>query len=164
MKNGCEKSSGEGLKNSVLKLLTNNDVLANEIEENTNVFADGKMLLSILQNIISNSIKYTSSGGKIAITSKRKKDKIIIEIKDNDIATSEEKTLQLFTPQLISLSDIKKENNGAGIGLLFAKIFLEKNGGEIWVESIKGKGSSIYLTLPLKQSINEMDNPTKSNS
>ena len=153
----------------VFNTLTENAVaknihLYNEIEENTNVFADGKMLLSILQNIISNSIKHTRSGGKIAITAKRKEDKIIIEIKDNGIVTSEEKTKPLFTPQMISLSNIKKENNGAGIGLLFAKIFLEKNGGEIWVKSIKGEGSSIYLTLPLKQTINKKDNQTKFNS
>lgn len=153
----------------VINTLTENAVaknihLYNEIIENTNVFADGKMLLSILQNIISNSIKYTRSGGKIAITAKRKEDKIIIEIKDNGIAMSQEKKATVFTPQMISLSKIRKENNGAGIGLLLAKIFLEKNGGEIWVESIEGEGSSIYLTLPLKPPLNEKDNQKKFNS
>ena len=138
--------------------------LENEIKDNTSVFVDGKMLHSILQNIISYSIKSSQSGGKIAITAKKKEDKIIIVVKYNGILMSEEKPAQLFTPQMISLSNMNKENNGAGIGLLFAKIFLEKNGGEIWIENSAGKGSSIYLTLPLKHPINELDNDTKFNS
>jgi signal transduction histidine kinase len=40
---------------------------------------------------------------------------------------------------------------GAGIGLLLVKGFLEKNGGEIWVESMEGEGSSFYFTLPVKK-------------
>jgi two-component system CheB/CheR fusion protein len=48
-----------------------------------------------------------------------------------------------------SLSSAREQNKGAGIGLLLVKGFLEKNGGEIWVESIEGDGSSFYLTLPV---------------
>lgn len=125
--------------------------LHNEIEENTTVFADGKMLLSILQNIVSNAIKHSNPGGEITVTAKRKEDKIIIEIKDNGVGMTKEIQDKLFTPQVNSLTKARKENKGAGIGLLLVKGFLEKNNGEIWVESTEGVGSSFYFTLPVKK-------------
>ena len=71
--------------------LLNTISLHHEIEENKCVFADGKMLLSILQNIVSNTIKYSRPIGKITITTKRKNDKIIVEIQDTGIGMYKEK-------------------------------------------------------------------------
>lgn len=135
--------------------------LHHEIEENESVFADGKMLLSILQNIVSNALKHTKSGGKISITAKRSEDKLIIEVKDSGIGMSKDIVEKLFTPQMSSLSKARTENKGAGIGLFLVKGFLEKNGGEIWVESIEGKGSSFYFTLPINQPQGKIDNLNK---
>jgi two-component system CheB/CheR fusion protein len=137
----------------VLNNLTKNaDVkniqIHNEIEKDLSVFADKKMLLSILQNIVSNSIKHTPANGKITVSAKRDEDKIIVEIKDTGIGMSNEMQKNLFIPQMKSLSISRKENKGAGIGLLLVKGFIEKHGGEIWVESVEGKGSSFYFTLP----------------
>ena len=122
--------------------------LCNETEKDISVFADGNMLLSILQNIVSNSIKHTLAGGRITVSTKIEEDKIVIEIKDTGIGMSKEIKEQLFTPQLDTLSNARKENKGAGIGLILVKGFVEKNGGEIWVESVEGVGSSFYFTLP----------------
>ena len=125
--------------------------LHHEIEENTSVFADGKMLISIIQNIVSNAIKHTEKGGSITVSAKSKDDKIIIQVKDTGIGMSKEIMAKLFTPQMKTLSETRKKNKGAGIGLLLVKGFLEKNGGEIWVESIEGEGSSFYFTLPIEK-------------
>ncbi|HBG70223.1 MAG: hypothetical protein A2W93_13290 [Bacteroidetes bacterium GWF2_43_63] len=122
--------------------------LHHEIEENTSVFADGKMLISIIQNIVSNAIKHTGKGGSIKISAKCKDDKIIVRVKDTGVGMSKEIMEKLFTPQLKKLSEARKKDKGAGIGLILVKGFLEKNGGEIWVESVEGKGSSFYFTLP----------------
>lgn len=135
--------------------------LHNEIEENTSLFADGKMLLSVLQNIVSNAIKHSSKGGSITVTSTRKEDKIIIKIKDTGIGMSKEIKEKLFTPQMNSLSKARKENKGAGIGLLLVKGFLEKNGGEIWVESIENEGSSFYFTLPIDKPEEKIESSRK---
>lgn len=125
--------------------------LHHEIEENTSVFADGKMLISIIQNIVSNAIKHTGKGGTITVSAKTKEDKIIIEVKDTGVGMSKEIMDKLFTPQMKTLSETRKKNKGAGIGLLLVKGFLEKNGGEIWVESIEGEGSSFYFTLLIEK-------------
>ena len=125
--------------------------LHHEIEENTSVFADGKMLISIIQNIVSNALKHTGKGGTITVSAKRKDDKIIVQVKDTGIGMSKEIMEKLFTPQMKTLSETRKKNKGAGIGLLLVKGFLEKNGGEIWVESIEGEGSSFYFTLLIEK-------------
>lgn len=135
--------------------------LHHEVEEKTSVFADGKMLLSILQNIVSNAIKHSKKGGEITITAKRQENKLIVQIKDNGIGMSKEIQEKLFTPQIKSLSTTRKENKGAGIGLLLVKGFLEKNGGEIWVESEEGEGSSFYFTLPLEKPSEKIDRADK---
>lgn len=125
--------------------------LHHEIEENTSVFADGKMLISIIQNIVSNAIKHTGKGGTVQVSAKTKEDKIIVQVKDTGIGMSQEIMAKLFTPQMKTLSDARKKDKGAGIGLLLVKGFLEKNDGEIWVESIEGEGSSFYFTLPIEK-------------
>ncbi|WP_291856380.1 PAS domain-containing sensor histidine kinase [Marinilabilia sp.] len=128
--------------------------LHQEVEEDTSVFADDKMLISIIQNIVSNAIKHTGKGGTIEISAKNKEDKIIVQIKDSGVGMSKEIMDNLFTPQMKNLSEARKNNKGAGIGLLLVKGFLEKNGGEIWVESIEGEGSSFYFTLPIEEPLN----------
>lgn len=131
--------------------LLNTINLHHEIEEETSVFADGKMLISIIQNIVSNAIKHTGKGGTITVSAKTKDDKIIVQVKDTGIGMSKEIMEKLFTPQMKTLSEARKKNKGAGIGLLLVKGFLEKNDGEIWVESIEGEGSSFYFTLPIEK-------------
>ena len=127
--------------------------LHHEIKANETVIADEKMLLSILQNLVSNAIKHSHPGGKITVSAQAKDDKVIVQIKDTGVGMSKEIQEKLFTPQLDALSKARIENKGAGIGLFLVKGFLEKNGGEIWVESEEGNGSSFYFTLPVNESI-----------
>lgn len=127
--------------------------LHHEVQADTSVFADGKMLISVIQNIVSNAIKHTEKGGTVTVSAKKEGEKIIIQVQDTGIGMSEEIIKKLFTPQMKILSETRKKNKGAGIGLLLVKGFLEKNGGEIWVESMEGKGSTFYFTLPIEKPI-----------
>lgn len=131
-------------------------ILHNKIKADTSVFADGKMLLSVVQNIVSNAIKHSKKGGKITVSAKKKEDKIIVQIKDEGAGMSKQLQKELFTPQMKTLSSARKENKGAGIGLLLVKGFLEKNEGEIWVESEEGKGTSFYFTLPIEKALDKI--------
>jgi two-component system CheB/CheR fusion protein len=135
--------------------------LHHEIEENESVFADGKMLVSILQNIVSNAIKHTKPGGKITITAKRNEDKVTVEVKDSGVGMPKEIAEKLFVPQMSSLAKARAENKGAGIGLLLVKGLLERNSGEIWVESIEGVGTTFYFTLPINKPIDKMESLNK---
>ena len=131
--------------------------LQNDIEINTSVFADEKMLISIIQNIVSNAIKHSFIGGKIIVTAAVEAEKVIIQIKDSGMGMSQEIQDKLFTPQMSTLSKARKDNKGAGIGLLLVKGFVEKNDGEIWVESKEGVGSTFSFTLPLHEPLFRID-------
>jgi two-component system CheB/CheR fusion protein len=124
--------------------------LANEVDDSIVVFADKKMLFSILQNLVSNSIKFTGSGGKITVSASTHDSTVTVQVQDTGIGMSADQVSKLFTPQVKTLAQARKEEKGAGIGLLLVKNFLEKNRGEIWVKSAKGKGSSFFFTLPVK--------------
>jgi len=129
----------------------NTVTLFHNIEFNTMVYADGKMLLSIIQNILSNAIRHTNPGGKITVTAKQVEGKMIVQVEDNGDGMTDAIQEKLFKPQLKFLVKERKGKEGAGLGLLLVKSFLEKNGGEIWVESKAGVGSSFYFSLPLSK-------------
>ena len=136
-------------------------ILNNKIKENIGVYADKKMLRSVLQNLLSNALQHTQQGGKISIGAKVKKNKVIIEIKDTGNGMSKEVLEKLFTPQLNTLLKARGDKKGAGIGLLLVKGFLEKNTGEIWVESSEGIGTSFYFTLPMGKPSDKIDTINK---
>lgn len=125
--------------------------LHNNIKKNINVFADSEMLSSILHSLLNNAIKYSHKDGKIVVLAKTKENSIIIEIKDDGIGITKNIKDKLFTPEITTISNTWKKDKEAGIGLILSKGFVEKNGGEIWVESTEGAGSSFYFTLPSKK-------------
>ena len=135
----------------------NNIHLISEIEANTTVFADGKMLFSVFQNIVSNAIKHSLPDGEIIVLVKIEAQIALIQIKDCGVGMSKEVQDKLFTPQMSTLSKARKDNKGAGIGLLLVKGFLERNDGKIWVESVEGKGTSFYFTLPVEEPLYKID-------
>jgi signal transduction histidine kinase len=109
--------------------------LHHEVEENASVFADGKMLISIIQNIVSNAIKHTKQGGSINVSAWKQDDRMVIKVQDTGIGMSKEIQDKLFSPQIKTLSAARKENKGAGIGLLLG----ERLSGEKWGRNLGGK-------------------------
>lgn len=132
-------------------------ILVNEVPEQTTVYADKNMLLSIVQNLVSNAIKYTLTGGTITVSAITQGDHVMVKVKDTGVGISKEKMEKLFKPQLKALSQLRKENKGAGIGLLLVKGFVERNDGEIWAESVEGQGTTFYFTLPVSESSKKND-------
>ncbi len=152
-KNIAIRQSVNKVLNTLNQLATENNIkLYNTIPLNITVFADEKMLDSILQNIISNAIKYSHKGDQVSINVTKETKEIIIEVKDNGIGMSNEVKAKLFTPQMEILSKVRKEKKGAGIGLLMTKKFIEKNGGRIWIKSEIGIGTTFFFTLPINNS------------
>lgn len=126
--------------------------LQNESSTTDCVFADKSMVETILRNLISNAIKFTPSGGQVFICARQVvlHDKTFIEfaIKDTGTGISAGEIPLLFqTARNVSNKGTNHEK-GTGLGLILCKEFVEKNGGEIWVESQLQKGSTFFFTLP----------------
>ena len=127
--------------------------LKNKIKSKQNVYADFKMLNSIMRNLVGNSIKFTQKGGEIIISSRKHNDKFLeILVQDNGKGIPEKDIDKLFKIDSHHSTKGTENEKGSGLGLILCKEFVEKNGGEIWAESEIGKGTKIYFTLPLNKS------------
>jgi len=124
--------------------------IAKHFQEDLVVFADRKMLQTIIRNLVSNAVKFTPKGGKINITAKAtKEDGVQISIIDSGIGMNLTLIDNLFR---LDVQTNRKGTDGeasTGLGLLLCKEFVEKHGGKFWAESEEGKGSTFNFTLPL---------------
>lgn len=127
--------------------LAKNIELVSRVEETFTVCADTKMLQSILQNLISNAIKFSKAEGVITIAAIQQESVSVIAVNDTGIGMNQQMLEHLFTPQLSVLTERRSNNTGAGIGLLLTKNLVEKHGGEIWAESKEQEGTSFFFSL-----------------
>jgi signal transduction histidine kinase len=110
------------------------------------VYADHNMLLTSLRNIISNAIKFTNEKGKIFIRVFEKDKQTIIEIEDTGMGMDREKVNKLFT-YIQSKKDEEYNQEGAGLGLLLSKEFLDKNNASVETFSEKGVGTKFVVKM-----------------
>lgn len=122
--------------------------LVNNIPLNTLVYADRNMVSAVFQNLISNAVKFTSPGGEIEVSSTDESSKYKISVKDNGVGISPENIRKLFRMDEKVHTKGTMNEKGTGLGLLLCKEFVERNNGNIWVESEAGKGSVFWFTLP----------------
>lgn len=118
------------------------------IAEKLTVKADEHMLKVIIRNLITNAIKYSNQGGEIIVSTFRKSDFIEISVIDNGVGMSEDIRAKLFklNPEISKLGT--EGERGTGLGLILCKEFIEKHGGQIWVESKLGEGTKFSFTIP----------------
>jgi PAS domain S-box-containing protein len=129
-------------------LKNKNISVTTECTKNIIVYSSVDMFSLLLRNLISNAIKFTKNGGHISINAKENKKEVLIEVKDNGIGIKKENLARLFRIDIhFSTSGTNKES-GNGLGLVLCKEIIEKHGGDIWVESEPGKGTSFTFTLP----------------
>lgn len=116
--------------------------------EEYSVFADRSMVENILQNLLTNAIKFSSESGNIKVYASEKDFYIEISVIDNGIGIAENDLHKIF--RIDTHHSIKGTNNetGTGLGLILTKEFVEINKGTVRVESEPGIGSSFSFTLP----------------
>lgn len=122
--------------------------LINNIPSRTLVYYDQQTISSVMQNLISNAIKFTPKEGKIEIGSKIKKDKIDISVADTGVGIRDEDKEKLFKIDMHLTTAGTEKEEGSGLGLILCKELVEKNHGKIWVDSKLGKGSTFFFSLP----------------
>ena len=128
-----------------------NITLQCQIPANLRVKADIQMVKTILRNLISNAIKFTSPKGKIVFIAEKNENETIITVSDNGVGIEPAAQAKLFKDFKTYSTNGTKGEKGTGLGLLICKMYVEKHNGKIWVESTPGKGSNFKFTLPNHQ-------------
>lgn len=121
----------------------------NSKDDAAEVFADKNMIDTVVRNLLSNAIKFTPAGGKIEMGFDPAGKDCIFYVKDNGIGIAAEKTPSLFSLGEVYVRTGTANEKGSGLGLVLCKEFVEKNHGEIWLESKPGEGTSFYFSVPL---------------
>lgn len=113
------------------------------------VWADKEHLNGIFSNLIKNGIQSIPSGRKgiINVRIEVRRDKVIVSVSDNGSGIPQEVQVKLFTPNFTTKS------SGTGLGLSIVKKYVETAGGRIWFESSIGRGSTFFVELPLKYTV-----------
>jgi len=113
------------------------------------IYADKEMVKTILRNLINNAIKYSYPKETIKIETQELDNNILFTISDTGIGIEPEYIGKLFNIESKLTKTGTEGELGTGLGLILCKEFVEKNNGEIWVESKFGKGSQFKFTIPL---------------
>jgi two-component system, NtrC family, sensor kinase len=110
---------------------------------------DERKVKQVLLNLLSNAVKFTPEGGRITLKAGRRDGRVEISVTDTGIGIAPEDQAAVFEEFRQVGSDETRKQEGTGLGLTLAKKFVELHGGQIWVESEPGRGSTFTFTLPL---------------
>jgi signal transduction histidine kinase/ActR/RegA family two-component response regulator len=121
---------------------------------------DAGRIRQVLNNLVSNAIKFTENGGSISILlagTRINADKLMItfSVQDTGIGVPEPARAKLFEPFMQADVSITRKHGGTGLGLAISQRLVELMNGEMGFESVEGIGSTFWFTLPLEQSLSE---------
>lgn len=106
---------------------------------------DHDRILQVLANLVTNAIKFTDEGGKIAILVRPAGKEVVFAVSDTGVGIPEDQLKPIFER---FWQGTFGDRRGLGLGLFISKCIIEAHGGRIWAESTPGKGSSFQFTLP----------------
>ena len=113
------------------------------------VMADRQRLRQIVVNLISNACKYTPVGGNVDVVTHVDGDDLRVDVRDTGVGIASEAQPHIFTPFFRADNPLRDAAGGTGLGLSITKTLIELHGGQVWFESVEGKGTTFSVTLPL---------------
>jgi signal transduction histidine kinase len=103
---------------------------------------------TVVRNLLSNAIKFTREGGSITLGVEENGNQFVVSVTDTGVGMSPVAVQKLFVVGNKQSTLGTAKEKGTGLGLVLCKEFVEKNGGQIGVESTEGRGSRFYFTVP----------------
>ncbi|MFH1451177.1 MAG: HAMP domain-containing sensor histidine kinase [bacterium] len=114
------------------------------------VISDPARIREVIENLISNSLKYKNPGeGLVEISVKREDDKLVFSCKDNGIGIPEGDKKKIFSKFYRSEKAVEADPSGTGLGLYINQAIINLSGGKIWFEKNQGPGTIVYFNLPI---------------
>jgi len=113
------------------------------------VIADPDRVIQVLNNLMANACNYTLAGGKVWVSVHANGDEVYISVSDTGIGISKEDKDKIFERFFRSDDLVVQEAPGTGLGLSIVQSLVEMQGGQVWVESELGKGSTFTFSLPI---------------
>lgn len=117
--------------------------------EELRIVADRRGVMQILLNILSNAVKFTQTGGEIHIECLERPDYMVFKIRDTGIGIPANKLATITRPFEQVSHTYAREHEGSGLGLAITKELVEMHGGNLFIESTVGIGTTVTIRLPL---------------
>lgn len=114
------------------------------------VLADENIVNLVMRNLLNNAIKYSKKNSSITVNINAKNDHLAVSVKDRGVGMSKKLQQHIFKSEYHNTTRGTSNEKGTGLGLKLCKEYLEKQAGNIRLESKKGKGSVVTFTMPLK--------------
>ena len=123
------------------------------VAEDMLVQADPLRLVQILNNLVSNAVKYSPEGGRIAISAVHSRDEsmVAIAVSDTGIGISAADQAHIFERFFRTSTGKERHIEGTGLGLYITRRLVELHGGRIWLESTLSRGTCFHIELPSAQ-------------
>lgn len=140
-----------------LKLTTNHKLIT-KLNKTKTIYADRERVGQVITNLITNAIKYSPHSKNIYVKTATNNNTVTLCIKDFGVGIPKSKHNKVFE-QFFRVSGPKNNTfPGLGLGLYISSEIIKREGGRIWVESSEGKGSSFYVSLPMKMAVLKQKN------
>lgn len=119
------------------------------------VRGDRRLLGQVMNNLLTNAIKYNREGGAIAVQVSNQPDFVRVDISDNGVGIPETDQPFVFDQFFRAGNSAQTRASGSGLGLAIVKAIIQKHHGYIWVKSVEGEGSVFSFTIPRKDQLSE---------
>jgi signal transduction histidine kinase len=115
------------------------------------VYIDKRRIMQVLLNLLSNALKFTSAGGEVMLRASHDLQQpglVLVSVSDTGRGIEPEQLGQIFDRLYQVRSGDATIEGGLGLGLYICREIIKLHGGDIWVESMPGKGSTFFFTIP----------------